>query len=119
MKHRALAASAATLAANAVSMAAVAAPQAQPLASLSLDLSAANRRAPLPGLPDWSKAGYRGLPTGADHTSNAACRITPEELAALGVTLTGKPYNGTLTPGASTDSGFGLPLNRTVNGSPR
>ncbi|MEJ2852050.1 MULTISPECIES: cellulose binding domain-containing protein [unclassified Saccharothrix] len=89
MKHRALAASAATLAAIAISTAVVAAPQAQPAASAAaLDLSPANRRAPLPGLPDWSKAGYRGgqnLPTEADHTSNAACRITPEELAALGV----------------------------------
>src|SRR5687767_4577889 len=31
------------------------------------DVSAANRRAPLSGLPDWSKAGYRGgqaIPSG-------------------------------------------------------
>ncbi|MFC7614154.1 hypothetical protein ACFQV2_11940 [Actinokineospora soli] len=57
-------------------------------AATPLDLSAANRRAPLPGLPDWRKAGYRGgatLPTDADLTPDAACRTTPEELAALGV----------------------------------
>lgn len=39
-------------------------------------------------------------------------------------TLANKPYNGTLAPGASTDFGFGvtglgLPLDCTVNGSPR
>ncbi|NUT95820.1 MAG: hypothetical protein HOY78_27730, partial [Saccharothrix sp.] len=87
MKIRALAASAATLAAIAFSAVVVATgvtagPQA------ALDLSPANRRAPLPGLPDWSKAGYRGgqdLPGEGDYTTNAACRITPEELAALGV----------------------------------
>ncbi|HEY9409858.1 MAG TPA: hypothetical protein VIP77_09805 [Jiangellaceae bacterium] len=49
-----------------------------------LDLSAANRRAPLPGLPDWSHAGYRGgadLPGEADYTTDEACLITAEELA--------------------------------------
>ena len=50
--------------------------QADPLTAL--DLSAANRRAPMAGLYDWSKAGYRGgasLPTEAD--INPSCRITP------------------------------------------
>jgi hypothetical protein len=49
-----------------------------------LDLSAANRRAPLAGLPDWSKAGYRGgqsLPTDDDLTADESCRITADELA--------------------------------------
>ncbi|MGH3714542.1 MAG: cellulose-binding domain-containing protein, partial [Micromonosporaceae bacterium] len=49
-----------------------------------LDLSPGNRRAPIPGLYDWSKAGYRGgasLPTDGDLNPDAACRITPEELA--------------------------------------
>ena len=35
--------------------------------AVSYDVSAANRRAPLTGLPDWSKAGYRGgqpIPSG-------------------------------------------------------
>jgi Cellulose binding domain len=45
-----------------------------------LDLSAANRRAPLPGLYDWSHAGYRGgadLPGPAELNPSTACRITP------------------------------------------
>jgi hypothetical protein len=49
-----------------------------------LDLSKANRRSPLPGLPDWSKAGYRdgsGLPTSGDMTTDAKCVITAGELA--------------------------------------
>ncbi|MGW2398170.1 cellulose binding domain-containing protein [Kitasatospora sp. NPDC001664] len=49
-----------------------------------LDLSAANRRAPIPGLYDWSKAGYRGgadLPGPAQTTPDAACQITTAELA--------------------------------------
>lgn len=48
-----------------------------------LDLSRANRRAPLPGLPDWSKAGYRGgepLPTDAEVNADENCRITAAEL---------------------------------------
>lgn len=46
----------------------------------NLDLSAANRRAPLSGLYDWSKAGYRGganLPGNADINPSASCRVTP------------------------------------------
>lgn len=49
----------------------------------TLDLSAANRRTPIAGLPDWSKAGYRdgaGLPTDNDFNQDAACQVTPEEL---------------------------------------
>ncbi|MFI6477990.1 discoidin domain-containing protein [Nonomuraea sp. NPDC050663] len=47
------------------------------------DLTSANRRAPVAGLPDWSKAGYRGgaaLP-GPGHPS-AACHLTPATLAS-------------------------------------
>ncbi|WP_411118275.1 RICIN domain-containing protein [Streptomyces sp. 058-1L] len=46
-------------------------------------LSAYNRKAQLPGMPNWSAAGYRGgspLPGEAQHTGDEACRITPEEL---------------------------------------
>jgi hypothetical protein len=53
-----------------------------------LDLSAANRRAPVPGLPDWSHAGYRegaGLPGDDEVTDNADCVVTPAELAGYGV----------------------------------
>ncbi|MBJ6761267.1 cellulose binding domain-containing protein [Myxococcaceae bacterium JPH2] len=54
------------------------------LAAESLDVSSVNRRAPLAGLPDWSKAGYRGgqnLPGPADINPDAACQVTPAELA--------------------------------------
>ncbi|WP_156960572.1 hypothetical protein [Amycolatopsis taiwanensis] len=59
-------------------------PQAPPLTQValpSIDASAANRRAPIPGLPDWSKAGYRGgagLPTDADINPDPKCRIAPD-----------------------------------------
>ncbi|MEU3353075.1 endonuclease/exonuclease/phosphatase family protein [Streptomyces sp. NPDC037389] len=46
-------------------------------------LSKSNRRAPMAGLPDWSRAGYHGgetLPGAASRTTNAACHITPLEL---------------------------------------
>ncbi|MFI6325583.1 glycosyl hydrolase family 8 [Nonomuraea sp. NPDC050556] len=49
------------------------------------DLTSANRRAPIAGLPDWSKAGYRGgaaLPGPGDLNPDAACQITPQELDA-------------------------------------
>lgn len=48
------------------------------------DLTSANRRAPVAGLPDWSKAGYRGgaaLPTAATHP-DPACHIDPARLAS-------------------------------------
>src|SRR5688500_17266613 len=48
------------------------------------DLSSANRRAPVAGLPDWSRAGYRGgaaLPGPADAHPDAACHVTSAELA--------------------------------------
>ncbi|MGW6708220.1 cellulose binding domain-containing protein [Streptomyces sp. NPDC054956] len=51
----------------------------------ALDLSKANRRTPLTGLYDWSKAGYLGggdLPGEDRTTPDAACRITPAQLAA-------------------------------------
>jgi hypothetical protein len=50
-----------------------------------LDLSAANRRTPIAGLYDWSKAGYRNganLPGPSDVNPDAACQITPAELAS-------------------------------------
>jgi hypothetical protein len=49
------------------------------------DVSAGNRAEPLPGLPDWSRAGYRegaGLPDASKYTTDEKCLITPEELAA-------------------------------------
>lgn len=42
-----------------------------------------NRTPPVPGMPDWSKAGYLGgepLPGDADVTDDEACKITPAEL---------------------------------------
>ncbi|MGH3646040.1 MAG: hypothetical protein ACRDTM_02520, partial [Micromonosporaceae bacterium] len=54
----------------------------------NLDLSPGNRRAPVSGLYDWSRAGYRGgaaLPGDGDINPDAGCRITPEELAGAGV----------------------------------
>ncbi|MFF0305275.1 endonuclease/exonuclease/phosphatase family protein [Streptomyces sp. NPDC004562] len=49
------------------------------------DLTSANRTTSPPGLPDWSRAGYRGgapLPGGDDVTGDASCRITPERLSS-------------------------------------
>lgn len=49
------------------------------------DLTSANRRAPIAGLPDWSKAGYRGgtaLPGAAEAIPDAACHITAAELSS-------------------------------------
>ncbi|MFF2520690.1 discoidin domain-containing protein [Streptomyces liangshanensis] len=48
------------------------------------DLSSANRRAPVAGLPDWSKAGYRGgapLPGPSEANPDPACNVTAQELA--------------------------------------
>lgn len=53
-----------------------------------LDLSEANRRAPVAGLPDWSHAGYREgkpLPDDGEITDDATCVVTPEELVDYGV----------------------------------
>ncbi|ANZ43180.1 peptide ABC transporter substrate-binding protein [Lentzea guizhouensis] len=50
-----------------------------------LDVSSSNRRAPVPGLHDWSKAGYRGngvLPRNNDVNPSASCQITAAELAS-------------------------------------
>jgi hypothetical protein len=59
-----------------------------------LDTSAGNRRAPVSGLYDWSRAGYRGgqnLPGANEVNSSAACQITAAELASqFGV----KPNDG-------------------------
>ncbi len=56
-----------------------------PGALTGLDVGAANRRAPVAGLHDWSKAGYRGgaaLPGSGEMNPNAACQVTAAELAA-------------------------------------
>ncbi|MER6361111.1 endonuclease/exonuclease/phosphatase family protein [Kitasatospora sp. NPDC001527] len=48
------------------------------------DLTFANRTSPPAGMPDWSRAGFRGgqaLPGNGDLTGNAACRLTPDVLA--------------------------------------
>jgi len=60
----------------------------------NLDTSAANRRAPVPGLYDWSKAGFRGgqnLPGAGDINPSASCQITPAQLAS---TYKVKPDDG-------------------------
>ncbi|MFC5666079.1 hypothetical protein ACFP3U_24260 [Kitasatospora misakiensis] len=50
------------------------------------DLSYANRTSPPSGMPDWSRVGYRGgqdLPRGESALiEDAACRISPQKLAA-------------------------------------
>ncbi|ALO13013.1 Glycosyltransferase [Streptomyces venezuelae] len=64
------------------------------------DLTTANRRAPIPGLPDWSRTGYRGgapLPGSAEAHPDAACHITAAELAAqYGVRADGTDATGGL-----------------------
>ncbi|OLF13228.1 hypothetical protein BLA60_07780 [Actinophytocola xinjiangensis] len=60
-------------------------PDALPEVPPALDLSAANRRAPVDGLPDWSHAGYRegaGLPGDDEITTDEDCVVTAGELAA-------------------------------------
>lgn len=50
----------------------------------TLDLSAANRRAPVAGLYDWSKAGFRGgqnLPGAGDINPDKSCQIDAAQLA--------------------------------------
>ncbi|WP_438306886.1 hypothetical protein ACSHXN_44810 (plasmid) [Streptomyces sp. HUAS TT11] len=47
------------------------------------DLSKGNRRGPVAGLPDWSRAGFRGgenLPSATSYTSDPACNLTPSAL---------------------------------------
>jgi hypothetical protein len=61
-------------------------PTATPIAAKlpKLDLSAANRRTPIPALPDWSKAGYRDgapLPDSLKFDSSPKCRIDADRLA--------------------------------------
>jgi hypothetical protein len=66
-----------------------------------LDLSAANRRATVPGLPDWSHAGYRegaGLPGPDDITDDAECVVTATEMV--------DDYG--LEPNSGDDAGPGL-----------
>ncbi|MBD0710904.1 MULTISPECIES: phosphatidylinositol-specific phospholipase C domain-containing protein [unclassified Streptomyces] len=51
----------------------------------SQDLGTQNRRGPLPGLPNWTGAGYRSgaaLPGSEKFNRNTSCRITPQRLAA-------------------------------------
>ncbi|MFI9381788.1 hypothetical protein [Kutzneria sp. NPDC052558] len=60
----------------------------------TLDTSAANRRAPIAGLYDWSKAGFRGgqnLPGAGDINPSASCQIAPAQLAS---TYKVKPDDG-------------------------
>ncbi|MDQ1073076.1 hypothetical protein QFZ32_008516 [Streptomyces canus] len=75
----------APMSASAAAEAEAEAPTAGPGAS-GPDLSYENRTAPPPGLPDWSRVGYRGgmnLPQGESGLSNdASCRVTPGELAS-------------------------------------
>jgi len=76
MKKVCLAVLAAVAVSAATTMVIIQGAQALPLTTL--DFSAANRRAPIAGLYDWSKAGYRGgvnLPGDAD--INPGCRVTP------------------------------------------
>jgi len=50
-----------------------------------LDVSSGNRRSPVSGLYDWSKAGYRGngvLPGNNELNPDANCQITSTELAS-------------------------------------
>lgn len=65
-----------------------------PGALTGLNTSAANRRAPVSGLYDWSEAGYRGgqnLAGGNEINPSEACQITAAELASqFGV----KPNDG-------------------------
>ncbi|WP_329040357.1 hypothetical protein OHT61_21045 [Streptomyces sp. NBC_00178] len=49
------------------------------------DLTGANRATSPPGMPDWSRAGYRGgspLPGDGEMTSDASCLITPARLSS-------------------------------------
>ena len=51
----------------------------------NLDTSATNRRAPVAGLYDWSKAGFRGgqnLPGSGEVNPDKKCQITPAQLAS-------------------------------------
>src|SRR5262245_50219749 len=65
-------------------MANVALPADLPDRPPQLDLSTANRREPVAGLPDWSHAGYRegaGLPGQDKVTGNVECVVPARELA--------------------------------------
>ncbi|MEZ0076406.1 discoidin domain-containing protein [Planotetraspora sp. GP83] len=76
------------------------APAAAAAATAVPDLTSANRRAPIAGLPDWSKAGYRGgaaLPGPGDFNPDPACQITAAELASTyGVRADGSDATGGL-----------------------
>jgi len=86
MYRRSLALPAAALllaSASVVYLAQTSSAQVGPGALINLNLSSANRRAPVAGLYDWTKAGYRGgadLPGAASVNPNAACQITAAEL---------------------------------------
>ncbi|SDW49059.1 hypothetical protein SAMN05421504_101731 [Amycolatopsis xylanica] len=65
-----------------------------PGALTTLDTSAGNRATPVPGLYDWSKAGFRGgqnIPGASAVNPSAACQITAAQLAS---TYRVKPDDG-------------------------
>ncbi|MFI6291579.1 discoidin domain-containing protein [Nonomuraea sp. NPDC050790] len=83
--RRRLSTAAALFALAALPLPALPAQAAQATAAAIPDLTSANRRAPISGLPDWSKAGFRGgaaLPGSGAMNPDAACHITPQELAS-------------------------------------
>ncbi|MDX2815695.1 hypothetical protein PV410_24520 [Streptomyces sp. PA03-5A] len=65
------------------------------------DLSGANRSTAPPGMPDWSRVGYRGgapLPGDGEVTGDASCRITPGQMSSK--------YGVTADDGADDTSGL-------------
>ncbi|MEV6283938.1 discoidin domain-containing protein [Kribbella sp. NPDC051770] len=84
-RHRITAAALAVLTIGALTTTTTPEPAAAEPAATIPDLTSANRRAPIAGLPDWSKAGYRGgaaLPGASDINPDANCQITAAELAS-------------------------------------
>ncbi|WP_328649541.1 hypothetical protein OHS58_21060 [Amycolatopsis sp. NBC_00348] len=79
---------------NAVSPSIATAVPPGPGALTTLDTSAGNRAAPVAGLYDWSKAGYRGgrnLPGASAVNPSASCKVTAAQLAS---TYQVKPDDG-------------------------
>ncbi len=69
---------ASTLPASTLPASTLSAPPLTQVALPKLDTRPANRRAPVPGLPNWSKAGFRqgaGLPADSNVTPDPRCRI--------------------------------------------
>ncbi|WP_435747512.1 discoidin domain-containing protein [Microbacterium sp. PMB16] len=80
---------------------------AEPGITAGLDLSAGNRRAPVSGLYDWSKAGYRGgqnLPNTAALTPRAACDITAAEMTSAHGVIAGDGVDDTAGIQAAIDA---------------